>query len=482
MKRFGTFLLLSVLILTLTACSASADQYTQAQVNALMDKAWQTAAAAAAQDPVRQQEVTAEKTVISYYDIMSETIASTQMDVCSITDGGNTMQYIMQTIGQPDENGRYPLYICLHGGGSDTEEGYINNTMWLDMAEYYRDSVKNGIYVAVRGITNNWNLHFEDASYPLYDRLIEDMTLLCNADPDRVYLLGFSAGGDGVYFIAPRMADRFAAVNQSSGHPNGNTLMNTANLPICIQAGIRDTMFSPQRSVAAAAFDRQLDGYRERFGFGYPHKVYIHVPEGHNYVDYAPAEGTGQLVLEDPQVFVDLMSDPEVNAQYPEELAYAYGDEALDSNYLELTSQLGMKVVEKDTNAVRFASAYSRNAHPDELVWDLSARAAGRETTSFYWLQADRDVNTGLIHASFDQVRNQFTIELPEEPNGDFSILLHPGLVDFSRPVRIRCGDRIAVADFQIDEEEILASMSDTLDRDLAYAARIPFGSLKFSD
>lgn len=146
------------------------------------------------------------------------------------------------------------------------------------MALYYRDSVQNGIYVAVRGITNNWNLHFDDASYPLYDRLIEDMTLLCHADPNRVYLLGFSAGGDGVYFVAPRMADRFAAANQSSGHPNGNTLLNTANLPICIQAGIRDTMFSPQRSVAAAAFDQQLDAYREAFGFGYPHEVYIHVP------------------------------------------------------------------------------------------------------------------------------------------------------------------------------------------------------------
>ena len=77
--------------------------------------------------------------------------------------------------------------------------------------------------------------------------------------PNRVYLLGFSAGGDGVYAIAPRMADRFAAVNQSSGHPNGVTLLNNANLPTCIQSGIRDTMFSPKRSVASAGFDQQLE-------------------------------------------------------------------------------------------------------------------------------------------------------------------------------------------------------------------------------
>ncbi len=43
-------------------------------------------------------------------------------------------------------------------------------------------------------------------SYPLYERLIEAMIVLYNADPDRVYLLGFSAGGDGVYQVAPRLA------------------------------------------------------------------------------------------------------------------------------------------------------------------------------------------------------------------------------------------------------------------------------------
>ncbi len=141
-----------------------------------------------------------------------------------------------------------------------------------------------------------------------------------------------------------------------------------------------------------------------------------------------------------------------------------------------------MNMVRKDTNAVRFVSRFSRNAHPDNLVWDLSARAACRETSSFYWLQADSTVNAGLIRASFGRAENRFNIQLQEEPNGDFSILLHPDMVDFSRPVYIRCGDRTKEADFTIDETEILASMSDTLDWDLAFAARISFASLGFGD
>ncbi len=64
------------------------------------------------------------------------------------------------------------------------------------MTEYYKYSVENGIYVAVRGIEDVWNMHFLEEAYPMYDRLIEDMVMFSNADPNRVYLLGFSSGGD----------------------------------------------------------------------------------------------------------------------------------------------------------------------------------------------------------------------------------------------------------------------------------------------
>lgn len=123
MKRFGILLL----ILTLVSASASADLYAQQDVVDLMDEAWQIAAAAAVQDPVRQQEVTAVQTSIPYYDFMTGDVNTVELDVCSITDGVYTMRYMLQVIGEADENGLYPLYICLHGGGSDTDEGYVNN-------------------------------------------------------------------------------------------------------------------------------------------------------------------------------------------------------------------------------------------------------------------------------------------------------------------------------------------------------------------
>ena len=209
---------------------------------------------------------------------------ATELPVYTLTHGGVSMRFLMEIRGEPGEGG-YPLYLALHGGGGAPPED--NDEQWGIMYDYYRWDMKSGIYVAIRGITDTWDLHFRPESYPMYDRLIRAMIRLYGADPNRVYLLGFSAGGDGVYAIAPRMADRFAAANMSSGHPNGVSLKNTSNLPFEIQVGIRDFYSeSALRSVRGAEFEGILSGYESEYGFGYLHRVLVHVPNGHNFVDY----------------------------------------------------------------------------------------------------------------------------------------------------------------------------------------------------
>ena len=57
----------------------------------------------------------------------------------------------------------------------------------------------------------------------LFDRLIADIVLQRDVDPKQIYLIGYSAGGDGVYQFAPRLADHFAAAAMCAGHPNHTT-------------------------------------------------------------------------------------------------------------------------------------------------------------------------------------------------------------------------------------------------------------------
>ena len=53
------------------------------------------------------------------------------------------MRFMISRKGKPNTDGKYPLYITLHGGGGAyTAE---NDSQWREMFTYYKSSVKNGI-------------------------------------------------------------------------------------------------------------------------------------------------------------------------------------------------------------------------------------------------------------------------------------------------------------------------------------------------
>ena len=53
-----------------------------------------------------------------------------------------------------------------------------------------------------------------------FDRIIHLAVAYLDANPNRVYVMGYSAGGDGAYHMTPRMADRWAAGAMMAGYPN----------------------------------------------------------------------------------------------------------------------------------------------------------------------------------------------------------------------------------------------------------------------
>ena len=453
----------------------------------------------ASEDPERVKEVTPVETVIE-----TENTEYTE-EVYTISMGGHQMKYMMEIVGEPDENGLYPLYITLHGGGESSEEE--NNGQWMAMKDYYRESVDNGIYVATRGMEDVWNLHFLDYSYPMYDRLIEDMILLKNADPNRVYLMGFSAGGDGVYAIAPRMADRFAAANMSSGHPNDVCLLNISNLPFEIQVGIRDYYSeTAMRSIRGAEFEDILNAYRDSYGFGYDHRILVHVPEGHNYNDsyiltdeliemYDLQDEDPEMlkthVLKDPSLFAKRAVEENWLGQFLKILKDAGGDpdvqtlsyetpDGFDEKLLSyVTKDLGMEVTtDEDANAVHFVDKYTRNPVPMAFVWDFETRAPERGDTAFYWLKADYSVNKGSVEAVYEEDSNTVSIEDFDGVNGDVTILANPFLMDFDRPLTVETAEGSFTVDLEADSEVIENSIIETGDIFLSWAdeVKVSFG------
>jgi predicted esterase len=170
------------------------------------------------------------------------------------------------------------LFISMHGGGGAPKA--VNDSQWKNQVRLGKGyAPKEGLYVAPRAPTDNWNLWHEPHIDRLFDRLIEDLVVLRGVNPDRVYIMGYSAGGDGVYQLAPRMSDRWAAAAMMAGHPNETSPAGLRNVPFAIQVGANDGGF--KRNSVAADFGRKLDELQRGDTNGYLHFTELHAGKGH---------------------------------------------------------------------------------------------------------------------------------------------------------------------------------------------------------
>ena len=367
--------------------------------------------------------------------VLSDPLTQQEIKAQALSLGEVIMHYSVSVIGEKPQSG-YPLYIAMHGGGSsDTPDS--NNAQWDIMKSYYRDSLDCGVYVAVRGVRDTWDTHFNPESYPLYDRLIRNMILTMEVDPNRVYLLGFSAGGDGVYAIAPRMADRFAAVNMSAGHPNGISLLNLYNLPIQLQVGEFDEDYD--RNTVTADYGMKLDALQAEYG-GYLHRTLIHVDREHNFEDWD----------REP---VPVMRDPAAWRQS--------GDRS---------------TIEVDSFPPDYLDNFVRDPLPSRVIWDLGTRASTRRTESFYYLRASYSTDADLLTAALDRAGNAVRIEC-QDLNGPFSLLLSEDMVDFSRPVNVTVNGEVSQVSITPDRRVLVETTHDRGDPFYQFEAEIPFGA-----
>lgn len=198
-----------------------------------------------------------------------KTERTAEIEAKSITLGDKTLKWLEKDFGKAPE-GKRSLWISMHGGGSGPAE--MNDGRWKNQIRLYQP--KEGIYLAPRAPTNTWNLWHEGHIDPLFERLIEGMIATRGVDPDRVYLMGYSAGGDGVWQLAPRMADRFAAAAMMAGHPNEASLLGLRNLPFAIFMGGEDKAYD--RNKIAAQKEKDLDALQKEDPKGYEHFVKIY--------------------------------------------------------------------------------------------------------------------------------------------------------------------------------------------------------------
>jgi hypothetical protein len=205
-----------------------------------------------------------------------------QMKARELASGKHKMPFWYHVFGEKPAGGR-SLYISMHGGGGAPKR--VNDRQWENQKRLYR--LEEGVYVAPRAPTDTWNLWHQGHIDELFDRLIENMIVFEEVDPDRVYLMGYSAGGDGVFQLTPRMADRFAAAAMMAGHPNETSPLGLRNVAFTIHVGGLDAAYN--RNTIARQWRQKLADLRKDDPQGYVHSVNIYEDKAH-WMDRKDAE------------------------------------------------------------------------------------------------------------------------------------------------------------------------------------------------
>lgn len=185
-----------------------------------------------------------------------------------------SMPYWLAVYGSKPADGR-SLWISLHGGGNTPAA--VNDQQWENQKHLYRPA--EGVYVAPRAPYNDWDMWCKPKLDAFYKALIEMCVAYLDVNPDKVYIMGYSAGGDGVWRMAPRMADTWAAASMMAGHPGDVSTLNLRNTPFMIWCGSEDAAYDRNR----LDYERglEMDSLHRADPGGYVHETHIMQGMGH---------------------------------------------------------------------------------------------------------------------------------------------------------------------------------------------------------
>ncbi len=200
------------------------------------------------------------------YDIKNQYQQAWQSQ--KLTIGDKTMPFWYTIYGEKPADG-YSLFISLHGGGNAPQK--LNDSQWENQKQLYKP--QNSVYLAPRAPYDDWDMWFKPALDAFYAALIQMCVAYLDVNPDKVYLIGYSAGGDGVWRMAPRMADSWAGASMMAGHPGDVSLLNLRNTPFMIWCGELDAAYNRNKECAQRGLE--MDSLQVQDPAGYIHQTHI---------------------------------------------------------------------------------------------------------------------------------------------------------------------------------------------------------------
>jgi predicted peptidase len=128
----------------------------------------------------------------------------------SVTVNGSEYRYVVYVPREFSRSKSYPVILALHGGGDYGSDGLKQTVGGLAQAIRLNPERFPAIVVfpqAKADGTPGWQQEGGTAALAALDKSIKEF----RGDARRVYLSGFSAGGNGSWFLASHYPERFAA-------------------------------------------------------------------------------------------------------------------------------------------------------------------------------------------------------------------------------------------------------------------------------
>jgi len=328
----------------------------------------------------------------------------------AVTRGSDTLRFLVDlrwddTVPMPEAG--YPVYLSLHAGGAFTTAE--NDEQW--QIQQGRYPAVRGLLVCPRAARDTWDQWHHEHLVEMIDTLVRALVLRGDVDANRIYLTGYCSGGNGVYQLAPILADRWAAASATKGISEGAPLDNLRNCPIDLQWGQADP-----DPIARPAHNRA-----------------------------------------------------NVDALY----ALHAGDRA-GYTFREIEHWRQGRFV-NDKSTIAWLSRFERNPYPARIIWVQNGPARTTSNPvrhQFYWLAVDESYardgsGPDRIDAIFNRTTNTVALEVVGYEH--VRVRLNDTMLDLDTPVKIVVNGKVA---FQGRVERSLETMARTMSEcgDVNYA------------
>jgi predicted peptidase len=154
------------------------------------------------------------------------------------------MSYLLYLPEQYGESPKsWPLLLYLHGGrgrGSD-----LTKLGWYPVPRILDEGKHEIPFVVIVPQCPEGELWTDTEALV---SLLDDVMERYSVDPDRVYLVGYSMGGNGAWYLAYKHPDRFAAVSPMSGPANTWWATRLRDVPIWVFHGEKDEVVPARES------------------------------------------------------------------------------------------------------------------------------------------------------------------------------------------------------------------------------------------